>query len=361
MQDPVENPNNDLRDQIKAGGYMPAANAGGITPTEQLDWSLGLHVSASNAIRVLTINDEGDAEEKGLNEALIELSEGSEVEDAKQEGKIALDIVRGDNTLSGRIDALECSHEGQSISPASYPVAPEVTTPDNSNYAFAAQEAADGENKEFKGEPVRGHWDVYLNGVYEATIQGGTPKYAFESAPALGSTVEFAGVGFNIPTFIDTLGDIEKAILDGFTKASKVNDEFVLEATQIQEELEAEKSETEKVKDENQAKLSEEKETAEKAEQDMEEANTVAGVEAARDEAKKALTEIRSISGAIRNADCSINGYEGDLAAIAKAKESNTADYTVAVESHKAAAEKTADMKAKFEEMLKEFLGDPEA
>ncbi len=364
MQDPVENPNNDLRDQIKAGEYMPAANAGGITPTDQLDWSLGLHVSASNAIRVLTINDEGDAEEKGLIEALFELSEGSEVEDAKQEGKIALDIVKGDNTLSSRIDALECSYEGQSISPANYPVAPEVTTPANANYAFAAAEAANGERKVFKGEPIRGHWDVYLNGVYEATISGDTPKYKFEAAPALGSTVEFAGVGFNVNHFIIDLEDMEKSILDLTVEATTTKDDFVVEATQMTEEFKSEKAEAEKNRDEQNAMLAEEKKAAKEAQEDMEGATTVAEVEEARDAAEKSYTEVRTIQGAVRNAECSIAGYDADLAAIAKAKEANEAEYVQSIESLKSAADKAADTIAKFKQILKEhedFGSDAEA
>ena len=352
MQD--GNPNNDLRDQIKAGEYMPAANPGGITPTDQLDWSLGLHVSASNAIRVLTINDEGDAEEKGLQEALFELSEGAEVEDAKQEGKIALDIVKGDNTLSSRIDALECSYEGQSIAAVSYPVAPAIEAPADSNFAFPAEQLADGENKEFKGQPIKGYWDVYLNGVYEATISDDTAKYTFEAAPALGSTVEFAGVGFNVKNFIESLDEIEKSIVESMDDATTSNDDFVAEATQMTEDMEAEKAETEKIREENNAKLAEEKKAAAEAEKDMDEATTVAEVEASRDSAEKSLTEARALQGAVRSAECSITGYDADLAAIAKAKAGNEAAYTEAVESLKKAADKAGDVKTKFEEILKE-------
>ena len=303
MQEP--NNNNELRDQILGGEYQSKERPGMINPDEQMNWSLGLAAEQSEMIEVMTIDNDGNAVRKGLITALFDLSQGTEVEDAKQEGEITLGYKEGDKEI--RISIAPAANGAVVPSHAfEVPAIPAAPVAAEGYEAYGAAEDCDGERTGFKTKAaVKGDWTVYVNGVESGFVKNGF-SIDLDRAPEASSDVRFIGHFSSIEVRISN-GEEHIAILKQL--GEDVTKKYEAKIDQLKttaDELSDEKTDTEEALAAKKSEVSEFKQSYLKHREEMESGETVSDVDAA---VKAAVETLRTLE----EAEIAEKALTGDL------------------------------------------------
>lgn len=307
------NNNNELRDQILGGEYQSPKRDGMINPDEQMNWSLGLAAEQSEMIEVMTIDNDGNAVRKGLITALFDLSQGTEVEDAKQEGEITLGYKEGDKEI--RISIAPAANVAVVPSDAfEVPAIPAAPVDAEGYQSYGAAEECDGERTGFKTkEAVKGDWTVYVNGVESGFVKGGF-SIDLGRAPEASSDVRFIGHFSSIEERISN-GEEHIAILKQVGADVTAKYEAKMAALKnTADELAGEKTDTEANLAAKKSEIAEFQQTYLKNREEMESAKTVSDAVKAVDSAVETLSTLEEAEIAGKALKGDLENYERMIA-----------------------------------------------
>lgn len=324
MQEP--NLNNELRDEILAGGYKAPARPGMINPDEQLNWHLGVPAEITESIEVMIINDAGDAERMGLISALFALSQGDKVEDAVQELAIVLGYKEADKALNIKI---ENHHRVSDVQSFEAWVGESLPTKSEIADYFGEHPSAfecDGERTEFKpAKDFKGNFTIYVNGVETGFIDNGF-SVTLDRAPETGSDVKFIGMSSSISDRIKAVKEVIESTLSVVDDASAEYEQTIIDLKSENEGLNEKRAELETeitaFKDAEKAATA----SYEDAKQSAYEGTSVDEVEEGGKDAQEKLMTLEEANLEVDAAEHSLTVLDDTIKAVLKAIDSTNAN-----------------------------------